>query len=179
MFPLTIRINPLEFKNIDSAENLIRYITRTRPNEDRRHELIAYGFTYGNSYSKPIEEVIREFEFVQKIYSATGCLMCHYVIRFNDKHFNLLESPIQTLNEYASNCCNILFQQGFQCCYAIHKNDDEELPHIHLAINTVNYTNGRKLRQYPTELYKNIELPLQELFVQYLRKQSTILDLFN
>jgi hypothetical protein len=173
MQTVAIRLNPLEYKNIDSAENLIRYITRTRPDEDKKEELLAYGFTYGNQYLRPIEDMIKEFEFIHKYYSATHCLMCHYVIRFSDDNFYKLDSPLQKLCDYGSACCRYLFEMGFQACYAIHDNG-EKFPHVHLAINTINYMNGRKLRQFPVELYNNIEVPLRKLLESMLKPPTNI-----
>lgn len=38
MMPLMIQLHKFKYKNEDSAENVIRYITRTRKNEDKAHE---------------------------------------------------------------------------------------------------------------------------------------------
>ena len=49
---LMINLNRFQYKNIDSAEKLIRYITRNRENEDRRNELLGYGINYGTDHCK-------------------------------------------------------------------------------------------------------------------------------
>lgn len=162
-----INLNRLNFKNKDAAKNLIRYITRTRPNEDKLHELIAYGFNFGNSYKKPIEDIIREFEYVQKFYNATGSLMCHYIIHISPQNYACINYNLSALCCYAQECCDYLFSLGHQACYAIHSSEKNKL-HIHIAINTINFTTGKKLRQYPTEIRKNLEYPFIHIFEKYI-----------
>ena len=163
---LTIQLKKLEFKNEDSANNLIRYITRTRLNEDRRNELITYGFPYGNNFNKPIEHVIREFEYIQHAYGTEGSLMCHYCIQISPTSRLAQNNDIEKLNAYAQECCNYMFNHGHQCVYAIHYSEKDKL-HIHLAINTTNYITGHKLRQYHKEVKAFIERPLMALFQKY------------
>lgn len=163
---LTIQLRKREFKNEDSANNLIRYITRTRLNEDKRADLITYGFPYGNNFSKPIEQVVREFEYIQQAYNTTGSLMCHYCIHIPSDSLIVQNNDLEKLNEYAQECCNYVFNLGHQCVYAIHYSPKEKL-HIHLAINTTNYMTGHKLRQYYKEAKAFIERPLSEIFKKY------------
>ena len=173
---LMIQLNKLEFKNKDATENLIRYITRTRTNEDKQHELVAYGCNFGSIYLKPIEQIISEYTFIQNYYAATGSLMCHYVIRITPDTFNRMNRNIHSLCCYATECCNFIFSHGHQACFAIHDNGDL-CPHIHLAINTINYTNGHKLRQYPAEIRMNLEQPLLAILNRYLVKTVDSVDL--
>jgi len=163
---LTIQLEKLEFKNTDSANNLIRYITRTRLNEDRRNELVTYGFPYGNNFNKPIEQVIWEFEYIQQAYDTGGSLMCHYCIHIPPTSRIVQNNDIEKLNAYAQECYNYMFNRGHQCVYAIHYSEKEKL-HIHLAINTTNYMIGHKLRQYHKEVKTFIERPLSEIFKKY------------
>lgn len=167
MKPLMINVKKLEYQNNDATENLIRYITRTRANEDRAHELLSYGFNSGFTYLKPIEDVIREFEYVHTTYQSDGCLMSHYVIHISNELYACMGENLNAVNTYATECCNFLFQMGHQACFAVHFSKKDRL-HIHLAINRVNFTNGNKLRQYPTEIKKTIEIPLCSLIQKYL-----------
>lgn len=175
--PLFIQINKLEYKNVDAANNLIRYITRTRPNEDKRNELLAYGSVFGDNFNKPIEHVIREFEHIQQQYGTKGSLMCHYCIHISPTTYAAINNDFSRLTEYARECCEYFFDLGYQSCYAIHYSETERL-HIHLAINTTSFRNGYKLRQYPTELKKNIEFPLTKLFEKYIYCQSDFSSYF-
>ncbi len=166
MKPLMINIKKFEYQNKDAAEGLIRYITRTRENEDRAHELLSYGFTSGYVYQKPIANIIKEFEYVHNVYKSDGCLMCHYVIHISDELFACMGKNLNLVNAYATECCNYLFHMGHQCCFAVHFTPKDRL-HFHLAINRVNFTNGSKLRQYPSESKKAIEIPLCSLIEKY------------
>jgi len=175
---LMINVNKFEYKNKDSANKLIRYITRTRPDEDRANELLSYGFTYGNGYMKPIDHVIKEFEYIHNYYSAEGCLMCHYVMQISDRIFTRMNNDLKLLDAYAQECCRYIMEMGHQVCYAIHYSKEDRL-HIHFAINAINFMTGHKLRQYPAELKKTIEYPLNDLIYKYFpdRYASSLDDL--
>jgi len=165
MEPIIINIHPREYKNYDATESLIRYITRTRHDEtiEKRKELLLWGHNAGYIYPKSIETLICEFEFVQRIYKAKGTKMCHYTIRLRQEHFQKLDCNMQRVADYGVACCNYIFFMGHQSCFAIHTSKEEGL-HIHLAINNINYINGKPLCQYPKEIYKTIERPLIEIF---------------
>lgn len=166
-----IHINSLKFQNKDAAENLIRYITRTREEEYRRDDLLLYGSSSGYTYHKPVDHIIQEFEYIQKFYKAKGALMCHYVIQISPQNYARMNNDINTLGNFATECCRYLFQMGHQACFAIHYPQGGKL-HIHLAINTVNFNTGYKIRQYPAEIKKNIEIPIQNIFKNYTYQQS-------
>ena len=170
---LMIQLNKFEFTNKDSAENLIRYITRTRENEDRLHELLWYGSYHGFFYQKPVEEMIAEFEYVQKIYGTKGSLMCHYVSHISPEVFADMNNDLNILNTYATACCKYIWNMGHQICYAIHYSAEYKL-HIHFAINTTNYKNGHKLRQYYREIHNTIEKPLDDLLSDYTIYRRTV-----
>lgn len=160
---LTINIDKLQFCNADAANNLIRYISRTRINEDRRHELLSFGFNY--PYPKPVEQIIHEFEYIQDYYHSDGCLMCHYCLRFPLTVDPRFKNNIHRINAFAQDCCLFIFNMGHQCCYAVHtKDEDTDDIHIHLAINTVNFMTGKKLRQYYKEIHNTVEKPLSTIF---------------
>ena len=171
-----IMTDRFEYKNKDAANNLIRYITRKRENEDRAHELISYGFPYGNAYNKPIEHVIKEFEFIHNFYSAEGSLMCHYVMHFSPTIYDSVTKNLQILDCYAQECCKYIFELGHQVCYAIHISEKGRI-HIHFALNTINFRTGHKLRQYPAEIKKNIEYPLNTILCKPYLHPTTALTL--
>jgi len=151
---LMINFKKLQYKNTDSAEKLIRYITRTRENEDRRNELLGYGLNYGTAHHIPIEELIRQFEFVQKYHASKGSLMCHYTMPISTKLYDYyFEHDLRRLHNYAQMCCQHIFNMGHQVCYAVHQSASEQL-HIHFAINAINFCTGQKIRQYPVEIKK-------------------------
>ena len=167
MEALAIQINCHKYKNLDSPEKLIRYITRTRGNEDKADDLLLWGHPAGYTYPKTVEDIIYEIKYVQKGYKTHGSLMCHYVIRLRADTFDKMNGSIYTLGNYAVECCNHLFNLGHQSCFAIHQSSDQGL-HIHLAINSVNFRNGHKLRQYPKEIRPVVEIPLLQCLEKYI-----------
>lgn len=178
MGPLIIQLNRLKYVDPDSTENLIRYITRTRINEDRADELLLWGTCSGYNYQIPVEEVIYQFRYIQFKYQAKSSLMCHYVIRFWPSILNSMGNDLYKLGNYAVDCCNYIFNMGHQSCFAIHSSKDKGV-HIHLAINSVNFRTGKKLRQFPKEIQKNLEIPLKNLLIPYTRHQITVDSLID
>lgn len=173
--PLMIQLNKLQYQNTDSTENLIRYITRTRPNEDRAHELLSYGSYHGYKYQKPVEEIISEFKSIQNQYLSQGTLMCHYIIRISLELFACMDNCMNTLSLYACDCCKYFYNMGHQACFAVHCSRTEGI-HVHLAINTVNFKTGSKLRQYHKEVRRTIEYPLVALMNKYTQQNVTNID---
>jgi hypothetical protein len=127
---------------------------------------LAYGSYLGFIYQKPVEEIIAEFEYVQKTHNKKGSRICHYVSHISPYLFAEMNNDFNLLYAYASACCKYLFDLGHQACFAIHCSDPERL-HIHFAINTTNYKNGHKLRQHYKETRPNIEEPLCNLIATY------------
>lgn len=160
-----------EYKSSESTANLIRYITRTRPNETRANELLLWGSYYGYSYHKNPEDIISEMKCIQKFYKTKNSLMCHYTLSVSPLLFKKMNNDLFVLGDYAVKCCKYLFNLGHQCCFAIHSSARDKL-HIHFAINIVNFHTGKKLRQYPTEIFNNIEVPIYQLLDPYVREPS-------
>ena len=78
------RYKSRNFTNADAVENLIRYVTRTRKNENRAGDLIKYGAAGAGYYLHP-EDIIRQFLFVQNVYKINqrkGKRMYHESITF-------------------------------------------------------------------------------------------------
>lgn len=130
------------YKNDDAVDNLIRYVTRTRPNEDRRSELI-YAGAFGAADHGPIDNVIFQFLYVQEIMrNQTNRKMYHFVYdldSYEEAVFgNNLLLGIQAIRSQAYS----FFVQGHQVVFAIHRKPEEGM-HFHFAVNSVNYLTGR------------------------------------
>lgn len=164
--PSLIQLHRGKYKTKKSISNVIRYITRTRPNEDRAYELVLYGTNHGYHYQKTPEQIITEFEFVQKYTYTTGSRLCHYIIQISPDYFNeTLNGDIYALADTTVQCCNYVFGLGHQTCFAIHNVPTKDGLHIHLVINTINFITGKKLNQYPRDIYNTIEKPLSEILM--------------
>ena len=109
------------FKNKAAVENLIRYITRTRLNEDRRYQLITYG-GLGVGLSLAIEDMIKFFRYVQDNCRSRndGPKMFHEIFRLDSSQQGLLQDKPEMLELLALRCAKIYFDAGFQVIYALH-----------------------------------------------------------
>ncbi len=131
------------FVNNDATETLIRYITRTRAEEDRADELLFWG-TRGAS-CKDVQSAIGQFIFVQnKCREYTKRKMYHLTYSPDQFEKQYLDGNPGLLEGIAMRQSEVLFSQGFQVCYAAHV-DSEKGVHIHYAVNSVNYYTGKML----------------------------------
>ena len=171
------QLNRGKYKNKNAIENEIRYISRTRKNETRQDELIIYGTNHGYNYQKPVEEIIHELKRVQTMYGSRGSKLAHYCTKIYPKLFEKIHGDITLLADYAVNCCQYIYNLGYQCCFAIHCSKDEGV-HIHLVISTTNFNTTYKLQQYPKRSYNNIEKPLLNMLNEYTRPYMTFSEVF-
>ena len=74
-------------------------------------------------------------------------------------------------------CCQYIFYQGYQTCFAIHSSDKGNL-HVHLVISTTNFTTGYKLKRHPTALYLNIQKPILDIFQKNTLSPYSIADAY-
>ena len=169
-FPLFIRIHGGEYKNKDAFENVIRYITRTRNNENRQNELIFYGTACGYPSLKSPEKIIKEFEYIARSYGTRGSFLVHYTIGIYDSLFNKMGNSFDVLAACMVECCRYIHNIGYQSCYAVHISQEKKL-HVHLVISTTNFRTGRKLNQYPFSISNEIERPLLDIFNRYTINQ--------
>ena len=149
-----------KYSNKNVVSNTIRYITRTRPDEDRRNELIVCGSP--NVTCIPDEEeifrAIKEFMDIQHFY--------HDVVngrRVFHETFNLLHEESEyfytrgQINALALECSRIYDRQGFQVVYAAHYSAKYRL-HIHFIVNAVSYCDGKKYHSdYKDHAERNAE----------------------
>ena len=139
------------YSNKDAVYNVIRYITRTRVNEDRKDELIDFaGFMVPN-YDPEFNDVpslmISSFEFVQdrfRLKDFGGSRIVHLALSLSDEEYLTLgQNRIQMICELARQCASTYCNDGFQVVYAVHY-DNLKHAHIHFAINSINISTGLK-----------------------------------
>lgn len=137
------------FDSYRESENLLRYITRTRANDPKKGDLIAWSGR-GVRVEKGIERVIKEFECVQRLYVPKGteygrhCFHEFYCLR--KEYVELLGEQMESvLCALAEACMTIYWHEGFQVVCAIHKPHKNTLfAHIHFAVNAVCFADGTK-----------------------------------
>lgn len=147
---MLITIRKGNYTNSDAVENVIRYITRTRANEDRAYELIAWGGMGIGTYQTP-ELAIEQFRILQRVHriETRGSRMFHEVLRLTDGEFGWLEHDYGRVYQVALNCAQHYYAMGHQVVFAIHqaKKDCQggnQGLHIHFAVNTINFMTGNK-----------------------------------
>lgn len=133
------------YANADAVDNVIRYVTRTRSDEQRKGELQGYGgrgfFRYDTT-----ETMIAHFKVVQNAYGIRyrkGKRMFHEVFSITDREFEGINCDMKLLNQIALELCGEYYKQGFQVVYAIHWDKEKKL-HIHFAVNAVSFMTGKK-----------------------------------
>ena len=133
------------YANADAVDNVIRYVTRTRSDEQRKGELQGYGglgfFRYDTT-----ETMIARFKAVQNAYGIgyrKGKRMFHEVFSITDREFEGINCDMKLLNQIALELCGEYYRQGFQVVYAIHWDKEKKL-HIHFAVNAVSFMTGKK-----------------------------------
>lgn len=137
--------NTLYYKNPDAIEKVIRYISRTRWNEDRKKDLVCIGGA-GIDINAPVEIIIQQLMDIQKFYninSRKGRRLVHLVYSFSDEDFYALNRNYALVNLVARYISAYFFNRGFQVFYGIH-DDEQKHVHIHFAISSINYINGKK-----------------------------------
>ena len=129
------------YVNDDAVENVIRYVTRTRPDEDRRNELIFFG---GAGVSQELEQMIVQFKYIQRTFRSNANLgkkIVHETFSFHQEEIQELD--MDKLMKFAYRCAFHYYSLGYQVVYAMHYNENQDY-HIHFAVNAVNYLNGKK-----------------------------------
>ena len=158
------------YSNKDAVEKVIRYVTRSRVNEDRFDNLISYGGVGVNCFGRP-EEMITQFLYVQRIFnieSRGGRRLYHEVFNLTQEDFCRLCLDLNQVNILAQTICSVYYQMGHQVVYAIH-NEQEEHLHIHFVVNTINFITGRKWHEYKYSVTER-----EKVFNEILRNQECI-----
>lgn len=160
------------YTNDDAVENLIRYITRTRENEGRGGDLIAYGAA-GAGFCLQPDDIIRQFLYVQranKIDTRKGRRMYHEVFNLCDCEVWPFYMGWEQFWHVGMDCCRIYYQMGFQAVFAIHWEPGKHY-HFHFAVNSISFMDGRKWHTSLAEI-KQREIVFNQILVNRQRIAS-------
>jgi len=121
-------------KNEDALENVVYYMINSQ------------FFKVGNcrgvlEYSAP--GIVDGFRFTKEMFDKTdGKQVAHIVI--GTKNEGLIEEDLIDIAEAAQ---SYFYDNGYQSCYALHRGscEDPDYLHIHMAVNTVNFQDGKRL----------------------------------
>lgn len=140
-----IRYKNRNYSNEDAVENLLHYVTRTRENEDRKDDLINYG-AVGADYIHSVDDMIQQFRYIQYIHGINtrcGRRMYHEVFNLKDCELERLAYAPEILWQIGMECCQVYYQMGHQAVFGVHW-EPEKRCHIHFAVNSINFIDGRK-----------------------------------
>lgn len=139
------KIVPGKYHGKRSVQNVIRYIL----NKEKCPHKVFHAF--GNT-CEDIEEIIYKFLAVQKFYrNEKGKRIIHLILSFS-------ENESYSFSTYLDIGYKIIdyFEKEYQCIFALHEYDNDgkpTLPHIHVAVNPINYVNGKRMKLDKKELF--------------------------
>ena len=137
------------YSNPDAVENVIRYITRTRQDEQKMNDIVAYGGA-GVGYYLSVEDIIQQFQYVQKTYniaSRGGRRIYHEVFNLFDEEMDAIKYDLNVLWKIGMECCQEYFKMGHQAIFAVHCERGKRF-HFHFVVNAINFLTGMKWHSY-------------------------------
>lgn len=137
------------YSNRDAVDKVIRYITRTRDNETRLHDLQSYGGAGVGNYASP-KTMADRFKAVQNCHGIEyrgGRRVLHEVFSITDREFEDMGCGMAQADRLAMELCREYYVMGFQAVYAVHWELEKKL-HIHFAVNAVSFVTGRKINTF-------------------------------
>ena len=123
-----LKVTDGSYSNIDAVDNLIFYIAA-------RSEISG---GWGISMESP-ESVVSEFRAVKRFWNKNGGRQVKHFIFSWDGRSGLDMNQMR----YLAAKLTLFFQPRYQVFWGIHLDTDN--PHIHIAVNTVSFTDGRMM----------------------------------
>ena len=134
------------YQNCNAVACVIKYILRLGKNKDRENELMFWG-GWGVPLYVQREDIIASVVYVQEkwnIATRKGRRMFHETITIGAYEFDDIGRDYFILKGIIDEYTYLAyFQHGFQVVYAVHWEPKKKL-HVHFAVNTINYCNGKK-----------------------------------
>ena len=154
------------YKNKTATQNVIRYVTRTRGNEDRENELIFWSGYNVACFGDP-QVAIERFSSVRQTLqrnSNPSPQLRHETLGFTDDEFRKMGEDFTRVKNIAEKCCEQYDNMGYQVIYAVHDTRALKVPdeqnngvHIHFVINAYNYRSGNKFHESRSDYTKRRE----------------------
>ena len=135
------------------VNNVIKYVTRTKDSNNK--EDLVCSSAIGTPRFLGVDAIISSFFVVQEFYrnsSNIGPRVFHEIFWLDDDDVmainTALDNPLFNFQRFANEvlcaCLQVYYNLGYQAVGGFHWAGQSHKPHIHLAINTVNYINGIK-----------------------------------
>ncbi|MGL5436932.1 MAG: relaxase/mobilization nuclease domain-containing protein [Lachnospiraceae bacterium] len=142
---ILVRMTKGNYTNQDAVDKVLHYISRTRDQDENQDEVLATGGAGVNYYSGT-PTMINQFSYVQhvnRIEQRKGRRMYHEIFQISMEEFYILGGTGQSIDCLASALCQYYFAKGHQVVFAVHAGRQGDI-HIHFAVNTINFINGKK-----------------------------------
>lgn len=154
------------FQNKDAYENLVKYICRE--GKDNRDFITSVGYGVDNDQS--LSDQIDMINMIQGIYnieSRGGRRAAHMQYSITEEEFGRYGCNMELVTEAFGEMGREIFKEGYQVVAGSHftkpKGEGEEnsgsFVHVHFAVSSINYENGKKYHKTKAEM-----LQLQEKF---------------
>lgn len=90
-----------------------------------------------------VEDVVAGFNLVKHLYDKDNRKQVSHIIIGTERKEGIVIPELLQIAEVAS---SYLYERGFQCFYVVHNGsyECEDYQHIHFAINTINYIDGKR-----------------------------------
>lgn len=129
------------YKEAESVETLIRYITNPSKTNDQYISGIGI-FPYCS-----VEKIILQFQTVKEVWHKTdGVQLLHFIVSF-DQTENVNPYQAFLLSHWIAG----YFSNGYQVVYAVHQDSDNV--HVHFVVNTVSCMDGHKMNRGIDDYY--------------------------
>lgn len=156
----------------ESAERVIRYITRERENETRKGELVSWG-ARGLSEYKGIDGILEEYKETQSMYKRRGNFgryITHKIYCPSEQEIYDVHKSGASWDTIARKMAGEYYNAGYQTVYGVHcKDENTDRIHVHLGINTVNFRTANKLHESLDEM-KRKEVRNRQIIQSECRK---------
>ena len=169
-----LKVPNQSFDSPIEVDYLIRYITRSRENEEKKSDLISCGGR-GLEVRHDISIAILQWKAVQAAYISPkrkfGRYCFHEIYCLTSKVSDRID--VERLDDLAYELSEEYWKEGHQVVYGIHKpHHHEKRVHIHFGVNTVCLKTGRKWHDwFDTREMRNEQFnAITERFI-YKRKQ--------
>lgn len=141
-----LKVSSQSFDSPKEVDYLIRYITRSRENEEKKSDLISCGGR-GLEVRHDISMAIWQWKAVQAAYISPKRKFARYCFHeiycLTSKVSEQIDA--ERLDDLAYELSEEYWRKGHQVVYGIHKPDHhEKRVHIHFGVNTVCLKTGRK-----------------------------------
>lgn len=148
-----VKVTNGDYKNKDALSNVIHYITNP---VKTRHYIGAMGV---NPYDS--EKMIEQMNLVKKVFQKE-CghrNVRHFIVSFDKKDHIKPEEARWIADDVAR-----FYSDRYQICYGVHLDTDDL--HIHFALNTVSFIDGKLFSEGPREL-EELKRHVHEAVLRY------------